>query len=402
MTDLSSGNLYQPKLVGDGHLQRLDDFMWPSYRRVTLEEGGDHYAEFQINIDDHNVSSADLERWFLNWIGCHFEESYGGQDVFQGYVHSLRIYVGGVMRQITLDDMYNRVYARYQSGSASGAAVTAAANDTDSQAIYGKKAIVHDTGIRLTDRDQDRDSKKEDIRTFIAQTHAEAIRDDVLDWHKLPRASSGDLVTTDDSLVLEVYIQGYTHTVNWLYYNNSATTTSTVASRVASLLASGVDFVTAGTIAANTTTVSIEADYERRLDRIAALLEGSDTKWGCFGGTTFVVTDRDTTTIKYRRQAYGDRYGFLQGGRYVPEPLVTPSGWLYTEDIFAGSGPDAADLRDDPRADWIASVEYSIDGITLTNPTWQRERVSMALANELQETTKTNPQSWIDRARFSQ
>jgi hypothetical protein len=244
----------------------------------------------------------------------------------------------------------------------------------------------------------DRDDK---IRTYIAQTHAEAIRDDVLDWHKLPRSTSGDLVTSDDSLVLEVYIQGYTHTVNWVYYNNAATTDSTVSVRVAAQL-SGLDFVTAGTIATDSTSMKIEADYERRLDRIAALLEGSNVKWGCFGGTVFEVTARDTTSIKYRRQAYGDRFGFMRGGRYVPEPLVTPSGWLYTQDIFTGSGPDAADLRDDPRADWISSVEYSIDGITLTNPTWQRERVVLALDNALQETSKENPQTWIDRARLYQ
>jgi hypothetical protein len=401
MTALSSGNLYQPKLVGTGLLQRMDDLMWPSYKRVTLEEGGDHYAEFQINAEDHDVNSADLERWFLNWIGCHFEETYGGQVVFAGYVHSLRIYVGGVMRQITLDDMYNRGYARYQSGSASSAAVTGAADDLDSQAIYGRKVIIHDTGIRLKDRDNQIDSKKDDIRTYIAAAHAAAIRNDVLAWHKLPRSSSGDLVTTDTSLVLEVYIQGYGHTVNWRTYNNASTSTTTTSTEIDTML-STADYVTVGNIDTISTTVSVEADYEYRLDRIAALLEGENMKWGCFGGTEFTVTARDLTTIKYRRQAYGDRYGFLQGGRYVPEPLITPSGWLYTQDIFAGSGPDAADLRDDPRADWISTVEYSIDGITLTNPTWQRERVVVALDSALQETAKENPQPWIDRARLIQ
>ena len=385
MTALSSANLYQPKLVGTAQLERLDDFIWPTYRRVTLEQGGDHYAEFQISIEDHNVTTAQLEQWFLNWIGCHFEESYGGVIAFAGYVHSLRIYVGGVMRQITLDDMYNHVRVTYTPSSIGAYAITSAATDTDSSGKYGTRQLIHDTAP-----------------DYIKQTHAEAIRDNLLDWHKSPRSTSGDLVTSDGSAALEVYIQGYGHTLSWEYYQleNESAADTTISSHISSTLLSGRDFVTAGNIATVSTSITDESDYQTYLQRIAALLENSDYQWGCFGGSEFTVTARDTTNIKYRRQAYGDRFGFRRGGRYVPEPLITPGGWLYTEDIFAGSGPDAADYRDDPRADWLHTIEYSIDGITATNPTWQREAEAFAVANAIGETAKTERQMWVDRAIF--
>lgn len=396
MTVLSSGNLYQPIKVGSGHLRRMDDLMWPTYHRVTLEQGGDHYAEFQISAEDHNVTTVQLERWFFDWIGCHFVESYGGRDVFMGYVHTLRIYVGGVMRQISLDDMYNRVFVRYQNQSTSGTATTSAANDTDSQAIYGTKVLFYNAGI-TAERNKVENSQKAETVTYVAQTHAESIRDSLLAWHSFPRSSSGDVVSTDNTVVLEVFIKGYSSTIGWLLYNNTGTSTAALSSHISTNLLSGLDFVSAGTLATVSTTVTLEADYENRLDRIATLLEGEDVAWGCFASRSFDIKARDTTNIKYRRQAYGDRYGFRQGGRYVPEPLITPGGWLFTEDIFTAL-PLQSDLRDDPRADWISSVDYSIDGVTLTNPDWTTQGLALTLSSEIQETAKEQRQMWIERA----
>ena len=379
MTARSSGNLYQPLLVGSSQVQRLDDFMWPTYHRVTLEQGGDHYAEFMVSAEDHDVTAATLERWFMTWIGHHFEESYAGQVVFSGYVHTMRIYVGGVMRQITLEDMYNRVWTRYQSDSSTAQAVTSATSDSDSIALYGVKSYVLDT-----------------TGTFIQATHAAAIGDEFLAWHAFPVTSSGDVAVTAGDITLEVYIQGYAHTLNWRIKNEVTQSDTTTSLQITDLL-SGAEYVTEGTVPTISTSVETEMDYVPRLDRIAAILQGEGVQWGCFAGRSFDVIARDLTTIKYRRQAYGDRYGFRQGGRYVPEPLVTPGGWLFTEDIFAAY-PLAADLRDDPRTDWISSVDYSIDGVTLTNPDWSVQGLALTLSSEIQETAKEQRQMWIERA----
>ena len=380
MTALSSGNLYQPLLVGSGQIQRLDDFIWPTYHRVTLEQGGDHYAEFMVSAEDHDVTAATLERWFMTWIGHHFEESYAGRVVFSGYVHTMRIYVGGVMRQITLEDMYNRVQVEYQTDSAASVTATGNSDDDDSIATYGTKSI--------------RISTSPD---YISAALATAIRDDFLARHAWPQTSSGDVVVTDSDVTLEVYIQGYTHTINWTRYSNATDSAVDLSTHIGSNLLASLDFVSASNIATISTSITTESEARGKLDRINALIGNLEYSWGCFAGRSFDIIARDLTTIKYRRQAYGDRYGFRQGGRYVPEPLITPGGWLFTEDIFAAY-PLAADLRDDPRTDWISSVDYSIDGVTLTNPDWSVQGLALTLSGEIQETAKKERQMWIDRA----
>ena len=383
MTARSSGNLYQPLKVGSGHLQRLDDFMWPSYRRVTLEQGGDHYADFIIAADDQRVTEATLERWFMTWIGCHFVESFAGQTAFMGYVNKMTLYVGGVARTISLENMYNHVRVVYQPSSDSAAATTSAASDSTSIATYGTKQAIIET------------------REYTKSTHATTIRDNYLARWKQPRTWSGDLVPNEGAAVLEIYVEGYIKTLDWTYYQttNDDKSDTTLSSHITSSLISGADFVTTGDVTTVSTSITTEADFVTPLNRIDSLLEGLEYSYGCFGGRAFDLKAQDFSNIKYRRQAYSQRQGFLRGGQYVPEPLVTPSGWVFTEDVFGGV-PQSADLRDDFRADWIAAVEYSQDGVVLLNgeepdDAWSADAVKLAYALEVGETVKEPKMYWI-------
>lgn len=387
MTALSSGNLYQPLKVGSGHLERLDNIMWPTYRRVSLEIGGDHYAEFVIDASAHDVSPAQLERWFTTWIGCHFVESYAGRDVFQGFVSKLTLYIGGVMRTITLDNMFNHVRVAYQPDSNSPAAITSAASNAASVARYGTKQAILET------------------RELTKQTHAETVRDNYLDRWKRPRSYSSGVRPNDSLPALEVYVSGYVHTLGWVYYNQDSESASdtTISAHLTSDLITGLDFVSAGSIATVSTSITDEADWVTYLQRIDSLMDGLDYRYGCYAGRRFDVKALDYTTIKYRRKAYSQRQGFLSGGIYVPEPLISPSGWVYTDDIFAGR-PTDSDLKDDPRADWVASVEYSIDGVELLNgeepdDAYSLDSIKLALALEAGESFKKPPEWWQNEAK---
>jgi len=383
MTARSSGNLYQPLKVGNGHLMRMDDLMWPSYRRRTLEMGGSHDASFIIDTNEHDVTPFDLERWFTTWIGCRFVESYGNTDTFTGFVNSMTLYIGGVMRTITLDNMWNTVSVIYQPNSSSAAAFTAGASDATSIARFGTKAAHVET------------------REYTSSAHAIVIRDNYLDRWKMPRVFSIGLEALQGAPVLEVQLAGYIHTLGWQYYNQEgiSASTTTVSTHITGTLLSGVDFITTGDIDTVSTSITDESDYKTRLLRLDNILDGLEYRYGCYGGTVFDLKAQDYSSIKYRRRAYTQRQGFLRNGRYVPEPLVTPSGWVFTDDIFA-SQPVEANLRDDPRADWIASVEYSNDGVILLNGEEPEDAeditgIGLALSLEAGETTKPVTQPWL-------
>lgn len=380
MTDLSSGNLYQPLLLGNGLIQRLDNYMWPTFRRVTDEKGGDLYCDFQIDTVGHNVDPATLERWFIEWIGCHFEETFAGLSMFHGRVHTLRLYIGGVMLVHSLENMFNSVQVSYQPDSVSASNVTSAATDADSIALYGTRQFIFEPS------------------SYLTQTHAEAKRDEFLSRHKQPFIESGDVTPRDDGgAMLEVYIQGYGTTLDDIFWNQSSESASsgTLSSHITTDLITGLDYVSTGTIETVSTTITSEADYITILRRIDDLLADSPYSYGCFAGRSFDLTARDETNIKYTRRAYGRRGGIWRLGRLVPDPMVRPGGIIWTEDIYAGR-PIASTLLDDVRASWVAQVEYSLAGIRLRNgeqpdSNWNAANQAVVMAAYLKETSKKEP-----------
>lgn len=348
MTELSTAALYEPVPAGAAYLADLTPFVWPSYRRVTLDQGGDHDARFVVDEEIHDTTRQELEYMFYNWIGCHFVETYAGVTVFAGYVHALRLQVGGLTLVHTMEDMANNVRVYYQTGSAGSLTITSAATNTASDARYGTRATVVRPGVYMT------------------STYAAAVRDDYLAAHAYPRMYPVDIYQGDEgAAVLEVEIRGYTDTIGWLTdFESSGTASNTAVSTQISNLLSGLDYVSAGTIATISTAITDETDYVSRLQRINDLLENRAYSWGCFRGRSFDVTAWDTSTIKYRRRAFGPRAGIYSGGQLVPAPLVQPSGIVFTEDVFAGL-PAQSTLLQDPRAAFISGVEYTIDGARL-------------------------------------
>lgn len=391
MTELSSGNLFRPLLVDSAQVMRLDDIMWPSYQRVTDEKGGDLHASFVVDSALHNLPPTVLERWFIDWIGHHFEESYAGRDVFHGIVNTLRLHVGGVVLVHSLDQMFNSIKYGYQADSVSAASITSAGTDANSVARYGTKEEILEG------------------RSYITQTHAEAKRDEFLSRRAWPLLESGDVtIGTDATAILEVYIEGYISTLDWVYWNqaNEDASSKTLSAHLTDDLLVGLDYVSAGDIDTISTSITTEADYITILRRIDDLLADSAYYYGCFGGRKFDAKARDTTSIKYRRKAYGQRGAIYRGGRPVPAPLVKPGGIIWTEDIYAGR-PVASTLLYDPRASWIAQVEYSINGVQLKNGEqpdsgWDAGNQALIMAKELNMAAIQEPKDYIvDERNFT-
>lgn len=388
MDDRSSGNLFQPLKVGNGHIATLTDLMWPTYRRVTDEKGGDLYSDFVIDSAVHDVDVGTLERWFINWIGCHFEETFGGRDAYQGLVNTLRLHIGGVVLVHSLDQMYNSVRVSYQPDSSSAASVTSAATDTGSIDRYGTKEYIFEP------------------RSFLTQTHAEAKRDAFLARHKLPFIESGDVSPRgDNTAVLEVYTEGYISTLDWKYYNLAAFSAGadTLSAHIENDLLNSLDFVSVGDIETISTSITDEADYITHLRRIDDLLADSGYYYGCIAGRSFDLKARDESNVKYTRRAFGRRGGIWQNGVQVPAPLVKPSGIIWTEDIYAGRPVDST-LLNDVRSSWIAQVEYSRDGVQLKNgeqpdEAWDAGNQALVMAKDLNIAADIERKNYITNAR---
>lgn len=383
-TELAGVNVFRPIPAGGQFVKTITELVWPTWRRVTLEQGGDHEADFYVDTDTHPVTRDELEDIFANWVGYHVVESYGGVTTFMGYIHSMRLYSGGVTWTVNIEHMANHIRVLYQVDSATTAKITTAAQSAASQAVYGTKMAILEP------------------RQFITQTRAELKRDTYLTWHAFPRALPGEVfVDNDAATILEVYVQGYIHTLDWKYYKEtlSAGVDTGVSTHLSDLLA-GHDYVSAGNIVTDAATVTTEADYVTVLRRIDDLLADTNFSYGCFASRSFDYKARDLTTIKYFRQSRGRRRGLFSGGLFVPEPLVTPGGVVWTEDVFAGA-PRNATLIHDPRAAWIASVEYSLSGLTITtgdefDDAWANADIALALGKEVDDARQAPVSPWLD------
>lgn len=362
----SSGNIFLPLAVGTEKVETVTRYMWPTYRRYTLATGGDAQATFTIQAEQ-----AILERWFDLFLGYHFEETWGSQTAFMGYVHSMTYAANGVTLRASLKDVYNKIAVKYKTSSAGSDTVTAFASDTASIAKYGTRTLLYDLG-----------------QTYVNSTTATAVRDDLLDalaWPKV-QPETVNLSESDGTPRLQVTIMGYAESLDGVLLKDASTSNSTASAEVTAAL-SGAEFVSAGDIDTNSTVVTEEVDYVGAWQRIKAMtdLRGSGT-WlaGCYQGRKLDYFQANLSTIKY----YVD-VRTRQKGRVIYEanqdpaalPLVKPGAMAFVRDLMAARNVESV-LANDPRALFVERVEYSAAGLVLkgTDSTGLAQAVALQMA----------------------
>jgi hypothetical protein len=345
-------NLYQLLKTGTEPLEYGGDISWacwPTYRRQTLAMGGDHLATFSFSADD-----SILERWLDNYLGTHFEEVWGGVTTFMGLVWSMRLSYHGVVITRSLDTMFNDVRVRYKTSSAGAETTTSAATNATSIARYGTKQLLEElTG------------------TYITATTAGYFRDNLLAKFAYPRAKQQEARLAGDAQrgTLQVEVRGYVHTLNNRLYNSTSTANIDADDEIKNVLGSA-DFVSQGSITANTAQVTEEADYQPGWERIQKIagLGSNGARWlaGCYQGRTLDYYQADESTIAYEQELRTQRrLTFLPGsGEIIPPPLVGPGGVVFIRDVMGGR-PQESTLLDDIRAMFVDMVEYSKDGVVL-------------------------------------
>jgi len=345
--NLASGQLSQPLLIGSQTIENdIHARMWPSYKRLSLANGGDLSANFSFSAPDHV-----LEKWFENYLMAHFEESFGGVVTWVGYVHAMTLSYRGIVLSKSMDDLANKVAVWYKTGSGASKALSAFSSDTDSIAKYGTKELL------------------ETVEPYMALGTANSIASDILSETAWPRSQSEEVALGDVPVrgVLRVELRGYVHTLDWQHQNDATTSNANASAEVSDAL-SGADYVSGGTIETNTRQVTQEVVYQGGWQRIKALTKvknGGLWLAGCYAGRTLDYYQADLDTIVYNMDMKDGRRIIMNADESVVHPAqVVPGKMGYFRDILVGRHEDATLLRD-PRAIFIQRVEYSKNGLVL-------------------------------------
>jgi hypothetical protein len=118
------------------------------------------------------AGSVDSLLSLATWLGYRIEIVSNGAAVWWGEIDTARVLSSGLKREVTLEDMANRVrvlYSTTQAGGDLAAAATDWGEDADSVTRYGKRELVHSA------------------RGALTATQAEALRRRLLEAGKLPQ-----------------------------------------------------------------------------------------------------------------------------------------------------------------------------------------------------------------------
>lgn len=337
------------------HDGNISQYCWPTYKRKTLRNGGDHMARFSFTAND-----ATLERWFEEYLAGHFTESYGGQTAFTGLIYTMRLNYHGLQLSVSLERVYNKIAVRYRTSSAGAETVTSFANNLASQGKYGTKELI------------------QTAKTYMSSTEAAAYRDRLLDELAYPKIEKDNLSLgpTTAASQLSVEVRGYVHTLDWLHRKSTTTTAQAAWLEVFDTLGTP-NFVAAGNIEQNTgVNVVREADYEPVWQRIKNITElnapGEIWAAGCYASRYLDYKALDPATIVYNQFLKAQRperrrgvFNVVDGNMIkVADPMVKPGNVIFFADLMGGR-PVSSPLLDDPRALLIEEVEYGYDGVVV-------------------------------------
>ena len=344
-----------------------------------------HRITATIGFDTASFTVQDskyiLEDIWANALGrriCRYTPD-GNFLIWEGYINEMTLTEPGIQKTISLRDLYNRVGVRYipidtaaNPPTESAETVTAAVDNTASQALFGIKEIVF------------RPPKINRLITAEAEQQANTI----LLQYRMPRRS--DDIRTGGEPGLSVSCEGYMHTLKWRKYNQTATSGNQDADlEIADIITSVGQFIASTALTSNGAT-QIQEYFNRDdtafdiIQQIAAMGGSDYARWVAYvmEGRKLYYEAASTSIAYYRRVADGRQEFFDLQYRAVPYWEVRPNKWVRTTDIFPHQLTPAS-LQDDKQATYIESVEWTEpDSISITGSPGDAVQVMVArLAN---------------------
>lgn len=222
-----------------------------------------------------------LKDLFENGLGRHVEVwGEGLQQDFEGYIHEMVYTLPPDKFTVNLENMVNSIHMRtdYDDDGAVERSTTLTNSDSDER--FGTKEMVlsggETEGLSVADQA---------TQTFI----------DLRGFPK-PEPSLG---SGRGQAHIEVFCRGYIHTLGWRIYNQTGDTgTQGMSAQVGDILDSVGEFVDSQELDANSTTVTVEYDADRKaldiITNLAALGDSNNNRWIAFmkGKTATQVAGR--------------------------------------------------------------------------------------------------------------
>lgn len=343
--------LYNNLKVSTDFVKDITDLV-PDYQDNTRAMGGYWSGQFTLQ----GLPLSELEEWFNYHLGYRVVRQVAGQTKWEGFISQMRLVSGGQTYVRDLNTMVNRALVYYRN--AAGTTTTATAWNTNalSLANYGQR---------------------DDTYTIdgVAGTVAANYRDTQLTRYGWPRSvsSGGDLFTQDDVKIppmLYVQLAGYVFTLNWRFVLSNSVTPTNLSSFLAILIGES-EFVTAGSIATNTTQVPKRfLSPMRTWDALEKLTNAGDSS-----GNRYTIQVGAGRKMNYQLAASTVGYDIadgklfeLDGSECIPGEIV-PDRIARRRD--APTGFWQGDVYSDPRNTYIAEVQFNAPGqITLMPDAW--------------------------------
>jgi hypothetical protein len=334
-------NLFDRPAEGSEFKFNLDG-MFSGWRRSKRAIGGYHLGKFAIR----NRGIHELTNFYNSWLGYKLVEYTFGIISFEGIALQLDLIKNGTNYRRTLNSRYwhNRVKVRYTNPEGSPATINWSAN-TDSSGIYGEMEYILSVGEATS-------------------TGATAERDRELVDYAWPQSSipsgvsiEGESPDTSGNGLL-VTVAGFMTTMNWQYRETSETA---AASTLLSTLIGETEFVTAGRIETNSTSVRVGGDPGRRIGDLAVkIIKKSDAsgnlwKGGVYANQKFIY-EQLPITVDYELR---DGLLYNSAGILVNPALLNPG--FYIRDANAPWGiqpPGTSNIWNDPQVHYCNEIEY--------------------------------------------
>ena len=358
-----------------GFLHQLQKPSSNGWKRKDRYNFGNWEAYFTLTLRD----KVRLRDCFANWLGAHVEERVGGRVRWAGMIYRMTYTHKGVVREISLENMYNAVCIRTEPSTYGGVGTYSDwAKHVRSIARYGRKEKILDA------RNQPAIGTKGTlVANFLAQHALPSIRvvgkesagsnlENALASVLKRFAPSVKLVKpkTGENEMLGIECIGYAQTLGWVH-DDSITSADNASDAIKMLTGVQPNYTgTAPRIATNTTQVRFTAEKRPVLHLIQEIVSiGSGTehkyrfKMDTDRNTIYKPAETEPTLYLRGEKFYDSAFaGEAISPRLITPGLVRDMEWPFKAVKFSSSEVTPTDVLNLTNADfYIDEFEIAPD-----------------------------------------